>query len=91
MSYNVISDYFNHKEAFSTSDIKTILDNPYNYFHGIKKEASKSMDFGTHVHKLILESDISKMETHEGQKIVIQPNFGPQTLKANKEACRRST
>lgn len=87
MSYNVIhGDYYENKEALSASDVKMILENPYNYFHNIKKEASKSMEFGTIIHKLVLESDLDSMTTNDNQKIIICPDFGPQTLKANREA-----
>lgn len=86
MSYNKIDgDYFANK-AISTSDIKTLLENPFNYFNGIKKEPSKSMEFGTIIHKLVLESDLDSMLTNDNQKIVVAPEFGSQTLKANKEA-----
>lgn len=87
MSYNKIDgDYFANKEALSTSDIKQILENPYNYFNGIKKEPSKSMEFGTIIHKLVLESNLDSMTTNDDKRIVVAPEFGNLTLKANKEA-----
>lgn len=77
------SEYFAHN-ALNASAIKLILEKPYNYFNGIHKEQSASMAFGERVHKLILESDMQT--TSDNKKVVIMPNFGPQTKKENKEA-----
>lgn len=70
----------------SYSGMRQLLENPYAYFHGITKEATKSMDLGTAAHKLVLESNWAKQVTNEGQAIAIMPKFGPQNVKANKEA-----
>ena len=77
-------EYFAHP-ALNASAIKMILENPYNYFNNIKKPQSKSMEFGEKVHKLVLESDLEYLRDKK-TKVVIEPQFGPLTLKANKEA-----
>lgn len=74
-------EYFGHS-AFNASSIKTILENPYNYFNGIEKPKTKSLEFGEKVHKLVLESDLEYLTS--GERIVVEPNFGNLTLKANK-------
>lgn len=76
-------EYFAH-EALSASKIKQILDCPFNYFNNIEKAQTGDMEFGEKCHKLVLESDLEK--TRDGQKIVVMPDFGKLTLKANKEA-----
>lgn len=76
-------EYFAHP-ALSASKIKQILSNPYDFFNGIEKPSSESMDFGTMVHSLVLESDLKKLDN--GQKIVVEPKFQDLRTKAGKEA-----
>lgn len=49
-------EYFSHP-ALSASKITQILRSPYDYFNDVKLE-SKSLDFGSEVHKLVLQSAI---------------------------------
>jgi len=50
------SEYHSRSEI-SCSQVKTILKNPYEYLVKVKREPSKAMDFGSCVHKLLLEPD----------------------------------
>lgn len=69
--------------ALSASKITQILKNPYDYFNDIKIE-SKSLEFGSEVHKLVLESDLNTL--HNGAKVVIEKDFGDLRSKNAKEA-----
>lgn len=75
-------EYFAHP-ALSASKITQILKNPYDYFNDIKIE-SKSLDFGSEVHKLILESDLNTL--NNGAKVVIEKDFGDLRSKSAREA-----
>lgn len=50
------SEYHSRSEI-SCSQVKTILKNPYEFLVKVKREPSKAMDFGSCVHKLLLEPD----------------------------------
>ena len=53
--YDMDFDKYLQIGKISTSDIKAILDNPFAFFKGIKKEKTPSMAFGSLCHSLILE------------------------------------
>ena len=55
--YELTQEEYRSYPALSTSDIKLILENPYKFKIGYKKESTPSMDLGTLVHCLILEPD----------------------------------
>lgn len=76
------TEYFAHP-ALSASKITQILKSPYDYFHGIEKERTDSMDFGSMVHTLVLESNLDTL--HNGQKIVVEEEFGNLRTKEAKE------
>lgn len=74
-------EYFSHP-ALSASKITQILRSPYDYFNDVKLE-SKSLDFGSIVHKLVLESNLDALLN--GQKVVIEREFGDLRSKAARE------
>lgn len=47
---------YHARPELGCSSLKTILKNPYEFIAGIKREPTASMDFGSAVHKLILEA-----------------------------------
>lgn len=51
------NEEYHSRSEISCSQIKTILKNPYEFLAKIKKEATKNMDFGSCVHKLLLEPE----------------------------------
>jgi exodeoxyribonuclease VIII len=53
----VTNQEYHLRGELSCSNIKTLLKNPYEYAQGIRKEPTKAMDFGSCVHKLVLEPD----------------------------------
>ncbi len=48
---------YRERSELGSSDLKLLLDNPYAFKMGVKKEASPSMDLGSAVHCLILEEE----------------------------------
>lgn len=74
-------EYFSHP-ALSASKITQILKSPYDYFNNVTYE-SKSLDFGSEVHKLVLESDLNHL--HSGEKVVIEKDFGDLRSKSARE------
>ena len=75
-------EYFSHP-ALSASKITQILRCPYDYFNDVKLE-SKSLDFGSEVHKLVLESDLETL--YSGEKVIVEKDFGDLRSKSAKEA-----
>lgn len=70
---------YHSRPELSCSQLKTLLKNPYEYIMGIKPESTKNMDFGSCVHKLILEpQDFDK-------EFAISPKFDLRKT-ADKEA-----
>ncbi len=51
------NEAYHQRDEISCSQIKTILKNPYEFLAKVKREPSKAMDFGSCVHKLVLEPD----------------------------------
>ena len=49
------NEEYHARPELSCSQIKTLLKNPYEFLSATKKEATESMNFGSAVHKLILE------------------------------------
>lgn len=74
------SEYFAHP-ALSASKINQILKCPYDYFNKVTYE-SKALDFGSEVHKLVLESDLKKL--NDGRLVIVEPEFQDLRSKAGK-------
>ena len=51
------NEEYHSREEISCSQVKTILKCPYDFLARVKTEPSKSMDFGSCVHKLVLEPE----------------------------------
>lgn len=91
------NEEYHSRSEISCSQIKTILKNPYEFLAKVKKEPSKAMDFGSCVHKLVLEPeefdkefaivpDIDK-RTKEGKELYAQfmMQHGSKTLLNNED------
>lgn len=69
------ADYHARPEL-SASQIKTILKNPFEYINGSHKEPTKAMDFGSCVHKLVLEPLDFEKEFAVSPKYNLRTNEG---------------
>lgn len=76
------NEEYHSRSEISCSQIKTILKNPYEFLAKVKKEPTKNMDFGSCVHKLLLEPEDFEKEfaimpeidkrTKEGKELFVQ-------------------
>lgn len=70
---------YRSKSAISSSDIRSILENPYFFKNGIKKEETESLLLGRAIHSLILEPE------NFNRDFIVKPKFNLRKT-ADKEA-----
>lgn len=78
------AEYRSKKEFLSSSDIKTLLENPYNFKNEIVREQTDNLILGSLIHTLILEPNVYERDYKEMSELNAKTKEGKE-LKAKLE------